>query len=540
MAGKIRYFLFVDGRYYARRVVPQELRQIIGKRELQEPLGADRRRAIEQLPIALVRIGAKLDHARAVLDGQDERDSAERTRKASPLSPGDLARLHYQERIALDLAYRHAGPSWASIGIDDGYVHDLKAVLAGRLADDEIEHVLGDTLERYKRRGNISAEPRSAVWRETAQAVAGAELEALERSVERDDGADPAKQTHPPHLAPSPIVGPPPPPQAPLSLRGLLDAHLSALERQGRGRAGRSAWPRVFEDLIQFLAAHRGLKANSAKQADDARRLTGAELTAWRDKKLETLASKTVKDVWMASVKAALGRAVEDQKLHANPAASVKVRSAPRPVVRPKGYTDDEAVAVLKAARDYRSVVRDNPQTTESAHIASAKRWGPWLCAFTGARVTEIMQLRRSDVLTEGGIHFLRITPDAGSVKSRVYRDVPLHPQLIEEGFLDFVKHAKAEPLFYSDTADMKKRPAEVSSGRLSTWLKSSKLTPAGVQPNHAWRHRFKTLTIDLALDPRVVEAIQGHAGRTAADGYGEVSLKARYAAIKQLPAYSV
>lgn len=540
MAGKIRYLLFVDGRYYARRVVPQELRSSVGKRELQEPLGADRRRAIDQLPVALVRISAKLDHARAVRSQMVQTDAAKRVTGSSTLSPADLARVHYQERIALDLAFRQDGPTWASIGIDDRYVTDLRAVLAGRLTDAEVNGVVGDILARYELRGNIAAEPRSPAWRAVAQAIAGAELEALERSAERDEGVDPATQRHPDHLAPVAVDEPPVALQDPLSLHDLLDAHLSALERQGRGRAGRKAWPNVFEDLVHFLADHRGLKGSTRKQADDARRLTGVELTAWRDKKLETLATKTVKDGWMAAVKAVLGRAVEDHKLEANPAARVKVRSAPRPVTRPKGYTDDEAVAVLRAARDYRPAARDNPRTTESVHITSAKRWGPWLCAFTGARVTEIMQLRRSDVQSDGEIHFIRITPDAGSVKSRIYRDVPIHPQLIAQGFLEFVAKAQGEALFYSDTADPAKRPAETSSGRLSTWLKTSKLTPEGVQPNHAWRHRFKSTSIDLALDPRVVEAIQGHAGRTAADGYGDVSLKARYAAIKQFPEHKV
>ncbi|MBK8085721.1 MAG: hypothetical protein IPK28_18905 [Devosia sp.] len=275
MAGKIRYLLFVDGRYYARRVVPQELRSIVGKRELQEPLGADRRSAIDQLPVALIRIAAKLDHAQAVRANRLETNAAERASRSSLLSPAELARVHYQERIAIDLAFRQAGPTWASIGIDDRYVADLRAVLAGRLDSDEIEQVMGDILERYLRRGNISAEPRSPAWRETAQAIAGAELEALERVVERDEGADPKKQVHPAHLAPAVIDETPIYAQEPLSLRGLLEAHLSALERQGRGRAGRRAWPNVFEDLVQFLADHRGLKGNTRKHADDARRLTG-------------------------------------------------------------------------------------------------------------------------------------------------------------------------------------------------------------------------------------------------------------------------
>jgi integrase len=537
LAGKIRYLLYVDGRYYARRVIPSELRDIVGKRELQEPLGADRRQAIDQLPVALVRIGAKIENARAVLAARNEQLSAELIRRAAPLAPADLAALHYQERLALDLAYRKAGPSWASIGIDDVYVRDLRLTLAGRLSDDEIDRVVGDIIDRYTRRGNVVAAAGSPEWREIAQVVAGAELEALERSFERDEGADPAQQNHPAHLVPAVTPLPEIEEEAPhLSLKALLESHLQALERDGRGRAGRKAWPRIFDDLIDFLVEHRCLKGRARIQADDAHRLTGIELTAWRDKKLETLSSKTVKDGWMAAVKAVLQRAIEDHKLEQNVATRVKVRAAPRAIARPKGYTDSEANTVLAAARAYRPVVRPNPQTNESAHLSAAKRWGPWLCAFTGARITEIMQLRRGDVLSEGDIHYVRLTPHAGSVKNRVYRDVPLHPQLIDEGFLEFAQNAKMEPLFYSADADQTKHPAETSSGRLSEWLREGGLTPPGVQPSHAWRHRFKTVTRDLGLDPRVVEAIQGHAGRTAADGYGEVSLTAKYAVICRMP----
>lgn len=46
MAGKIRHLLYRDGRYYARRIVPQELRAVIGRNEVREPLGADKRRAM--------------------------------------------------------------------------------------------------------------------------------------------------------------------------------------------------------------------------------------------------------------------------------------------------------------------------------------------------------------------------------------------------------------------------------------------------------------------------------------------------------------
>ncbi|NKB83095.1 hypothetical protein HED51_03075 [Ochrobactrum grignonense] len=67
--------------------------------------------------------------------------------------------------------------------------------------------------------------------------------------------------------------------------------------------------------------------------------------------------------------------------------------------------------------------------------MTAAKKFASILCAFTGARITEIMQLRKEDVRKEGDISVIRIAPDAGSVKSFTYRDVPLHPQIIAEGF---------------------------------------------------------------------------------------------------------
>jgi hypothetical protein len=50
MAGNVRY-LPSDGRYYARLVIPKDLRPFIdGKAKLRKPLGGDRRNAISKLP----------------------------------------------------------------------------------------------------------------------------------------------------------------------------------------------------------------------------------------------------------------------------------------------------------------------------------------------------------------------------------------------------------------------------------------------------------------------------------------------------------
>lgn len=122
LARKIPYFLHRDGRYYARKIVPQELVAIIGKSELREPLGAERAKALELLPIALVKINARIDHARKALAAQLEHDGKDLARRSAPMTPDELARMHYQERLDLDAALRDLSDFWASRSIDEGYV----------------------------------------------------------------------------------------------------------------------------------------------------------------------------------------------------------------------------------------------------------------------------------------------------------------------------------------------------------------------------------------------------------------------------------
>jgi integrase len=95
----------------------------------------------------------------------------------------------------------------------------------------------------------------------------------------------------------------------------------------------------------------------------------------------------------------------------------------------------------------------------------------PMACAFSGARVAEIAQLRKVDVRPDGAIPHIRITPDAGSVKTGQFRDVPLHPQLVQLGLLDFVGAAPDGPLFFNRQA------IEKALGTLRSKLRSGSLS---------------------------------------------------------------
>ncbi len=69
--------------------------------------------------------------------------------------------------------------------------------------------------------------------------------------------------------------------------------------------------------------------------------------------------------------------------------------------------------------------------------------WLPLLGLFTGARAGELCQLRAQDVrATDAGTPYLSICNDEEwmSVKTRnAIRDVPVHPELVKLGFLEFV-----------------------------------------------------------------------------------------------------
>jgi integrase len=56
------------------------------------------------------------------------------------------------------------------------------------------------------------------------------------------------------------------------------------------------------------------------------------------------------------------------------------------------------------------------------------------------------------------------------------------------------------------------------------------------VAPMHGWRHRFKTTGLEAGIPTRILDAIQGHAPRTAAEGYGEVTVKAMAQAMERVP----
>ncbi len=183
MSGKIMNMVNRSGRYHARLVVPKGLRSVVGKTELRTPLGGDRRQALKLLPGAV----AQLQHQIALAEHEANQGRRNVPVARYPLAADQIAHSHYTQRLALDDVLRN-DPRYPSVGIDDVLINRLRMAIAGSADNDELGALVGAQIKRFQASGNIDAEPGSDEWRVIARALCIAELEALARVAERDEG----------------------------------------------------------------------------------------------------------------------------------------------------------------------------------------------------------------------------------------------------------------------------------------------------------------------------------------------------------------
>ena len=103
-----------------------------------------------------------------------------------------MRRLEFNDELRND-------PRWPSVGIDDLLVQRLRDAIAGRVSDAELTDLVGPEIKRFRAAGNLDAAPGSDEWRMIARALCNAELEALARVAERDEGDLTGKPQRPNH-----------------------------------------------------------------------------------------------------------------------------------------------------------------------------------------------------------------------------------------------------------------------------------------------------------------------------------------------------
>lgn len=243
---------------------------------------------------------------------------------------------------------------------------------------------------------------------------------------------------------------------------------------------------------------------------------------------LPTLAPATVNKA-LSAVRVMLDHAVEEMQILAGNIAKM-VRGL---------ATDGEVDSRLPfTAEDMQLIfTRETPQN-KSGVSPVTMAWMLLLGPYTGCRLEELGKLRPFNIRTERSIPFIAIERDRKLVRDKeqkegkqaskrsktqaAYREIPVHPLLIEAGFLDLVRERRqegAEWLFDDLTADKYGSRTKRLSRVINDWLDAIGLSDPELV-YHSFRHTVRRVLRGRA-DRDLVDLIAGHADGSVGSKYG-------------------
>lgn len=555
MAGKVRHLLHARGRYSARLAVPEALRGIVGKRELLQPLGADRVAALRKLPGAVAEMQAILDAARArAKEGDATRAS---TRRGRPLTAQQMARQHYLTQVNLDQEIRESN-ELASLGyIDDIRAANLERAISGAATNAELEDLVGRILANFRVRGHTDVKPASPEFRKAAMALAVADREALAVSAARDEGDFAATTANPflaveqplePASASPRILGPlstkPVNEIVPLMLAEKKAQAATAYEygvavrmfEEHLGEA-RPVYTITRRDLLSYKAALMDTPANYTKRFPGVALPEAIRRNKARAIPFPTLNATTINDKWLARIQSVFKWCVNNDVLPDNPASGVKIDQIAGTAAPRVPFTPGDLSKIFA------------PPLFEKGAPLGERQWATLIALHTGFRASEIGQLRLDSVRHERGVLAFAVEEQ---VKTRgSVRLTPVHSTLIRLGIESRIAALRAAgethlfPDWYRKATALPKSGADRArnipySQVLPRWFNRTYLPSVGINDDrkvfHSFRHTLKTALSRAGVSRSISDDITGHDDQTAGGKYvHETSIEAMRDALEMI-----
>jgi integrase len=210
--------------------------------------------------------------------------------------------------------------------------------------------------------------------------------------------------------------------------------------------------------------------------------------------------------------------AAANKKIAVDPTLGVTYRTKRDPRKKRLGYTDADARKILLAAR------------REQEPLI---RWTPWVCAFTGCRLDEIVSAMVRDIEKVGDIFVLAIRLDYRDADASLKtedsdRKIPLHPALIADGFMGYVAGLPPNGLLFPNIRpDRFGRRAGTATKWIGKWIRQTVgVTDRRFDPNHSWRHRFISECREARVDRETRDALTGHSDGSVSRDYGEFYIR--------------
>lgn len=265
----------------------------------------------------------------------------------------------------------------------------------------------------------------------------------------------------------------------------------------------------------------------------DLTRTQGDGFRSWLQHHDRQTSSKTARDrmVWIQSL---LNYAtLELELLTKNPWYGINLKYSTTQRRRP--WTEDELRILFcsqvftedKAPKDWRAG-------------GEAAYWLPILGLYTGARISELTQLRACDIKSESDIPYIEITNDGINQKLKTAasnRKIPVHSLLIRLGFMEYVQRVQSG----NHDSLWPKLPMRTNKagGYFSNWFGEyrGKIGLIGYPDFHCFRHTVRTKLLEADIKEQLIDMIVGHEiqGSTGAKIYSHRTLATLRDAIEKL-----
>jgi len=195
-----------------------------------------------------------------------------------------------------------------------------------------------------------------------------------------------------------------------------------------------------------------------------------------------------------------------------NPVEGLKIQKSKRADEERKAYDEE----------DLRRLIKSLP----SPSLRPERYWIPLIGMFSGMRLGEACGLHTKDIRSVDGVWCFDINEDHQDKRlktSNSKRLVPVHPVLIQLGFIDFVKSLSEQEKLWKN---LKRRESDGYCSSLGNWFQRFNrqfITKDPLKSFHSLRHTFADTLKQKGVQEVLIAELMGHANQSITTGrYGK------------------
>ena len=288
-----------------------------------------------------------------------------------------------------------------------------------------------------------------------------------------------------------------------------------------------------FQRMIQQYPA------NATKKYPDMSFKQAIRKANKEDSKLLSISSQ---NDYLTKLTSIFAWAVDTDRMDRNPAKRLSIADKTPNKQKRSSFTINQLNSVFSSPL-YTGSINDERGFNQVGNSVTkrSRYWLPLLGLFTGARLNELAQLDVADIMEESSISLIDINDNSDDKRLKTInatRKVPVHPELIKMGFLNYVTQKRSEgavKLFPELDNKQTGAYSYIPSKLFANFLKQIGVKTPKIN-YHSFRHTFRDAMRRAHLRSYTEDALCGWASGIVKDEYGsEEFLKELHEAVSQI-----